>query len=198
MKTGITKETLHRFILDAGAVFLNWGEEDQRLLGATRGGSTYAVEQEIKETEIDGARGQVAGTRRVITVTPRLTVNLLEFTAENLQLALAGATAEDATKTGEEPGAEGDGTHKKISRTSNRTIPVDDHIKNIAIAAETSGGKEGIFIIKNGLADGNLELAFEDKNESVMETQFTGHFDPENLDEEPWEILWPNEPTPAV
>ena len=189
MPKGITVETVQRFLLDAGAVFVNWGEEGQRLLGATRGGNTFAVEQEVKETEIDGARGDVKGTRRVITVRPRLTVNLLEFTAENLQLALAGTDITDSDETGGEGGT----THKKISRTGNGTITVDKHITNIALAAETSGGKQGIFIIKNALSDGNLELATEDKNEAVLEVQFTGHFDPANIEEEPWEIIWPNE-----
>lgn len=191
MPKAITVETVQRFLLDAGAVFVNWGETEQRLLGATRGGNTFAVEQEVKETEIDGARGDVKGTRRVITVRPRLTVNLLEFTAENLQLALAGSDITDSDETGGDGGTAP--THKKISRTGNGTITVDKHIKNIALAAETSSGKQGIFIIKNALADGNLELATEDKNEAVLEVQFTGHFDPANIEEEPWEIIWPNE-----
>lgn len=189
-RTGVTKKTLHRFILDAGAVYINWGEKDERLLGATRGGNTFTVEQEVKETEIDGARGQVAGTRRVITVTPSLTANLLEVTAENIQLALAGSVAINSDETGT-PGESG-GTHKTITRTAN--VMLENHVKNIALLAPTSGGKDGIFMIKNGLADGNLELGTEDKNEAVIETQFTGHFDPADLTEEPWAIIWPNEP----
>lgn len=191
-KTGITKETLHRFILDAGAVFINYGLPDQRLLGATRGGNTFSVEQEVKETEIDGAFGPVAGTRRVITVTPSLTVNLLEFTKENFEIALAGAKAVETDVQGDEEATEK--THSKFTRETGKIFTLPDHIENVALAAETSSGEDGIFIIENALADGNLELATEDKNEAVLEVALTGHFDPDNMEKEPWSIIWPNEP----
>jgi hypothetical protein len=48
-----------------------------------------------------------------------------------------------------------------------------------------------VCVIKNAMANSNLELSFADADESVMSPTFTGTFDPENIDEEPWEILIP-------
>lgn len=180
---GITKETVNRFIVDAGAVYVNLGETDQRPIGATRGGSTFTVEQDVRVIEMDGAKGEVKGARRVIEVHVRLTANLLEMTSENFQLALAGAEAApypDATAA----------THDSITRT--RDILASDYIENIALVGKISGTDENIICIcKNALADGNLEIGTADKEEGTLEIQFTGHFDPENLDVEPWEIRFP-------
>jgi hypothetical protein len=181
---GITRETVDRFIVDAGAVYVNLGEVDERPIGATRGGNSFTIEQDVRVIEMDGAKGEVKGARRVVEVHVRLTANLLEMTAENFRLALAGTTAApypDATAK----------THDSLTRS--RDIIDADYIKNIALVGKISGSDENIICIcKNALADGNLELGTEDKEESTLEIQFTGHFDPEFLDVEPWEIRFPN------
>lgn len=186
---GITRETVNRFILDAGALYVNYGETDERILGATRGGNTFAVEQDVRTIEIDGSPGPLKGARRVVETITRLTANLIEMTADNFELALAGAVATaypDATAT----------THQSIRRT--RNIQYGDYLKNIALVGKISGSTENIVCIAyNPLADGNLELGTEDREEATLEVQFTGHFDPDDLDTEPWEIRFPvTPPTP--
>lgn len=184
-ETGITTETVKRFIVDAGAVYFNYGETDERKAGATRGGNSFVIEQDVKEVEMDGAKGAVKGARRVIEVRPRITTNLIEMTAENFKKALAGADSTaypDGTAT----------THDSIRR--NREIKETDYIKNVALVGNISGTDTPIIcIIENGLADGNLELSTEDKEEAGLEIQFTGHFDPADMDAEPWEIRFPIE-----
>jgi hypothetical protein len=105
------------------------------------------------------------------------------MTSENFKLALAGTESTaypDATAS----------THDSLTRT--RDIIDADYITNLALVGRISGSNENIICIcKNALADGNLELGAEDKEESVLELEFTGHFDPEKLDEEPWEIRYP-------
>lgn len=192
-QTGVTKETLQRFLLDAGAVYLNYGEPEERLLGATRGGNSFVVEAEFKSTEIDGVKGELAGARRIINVMPQLTTNLLEMTADNFMQAIPGSTGTETEQDGTEPATQGEGTHQSIRRTS-QAIPASAHIKNIAFVGETSSGSEGVFMIYNGINDGSLELSTEDKNESTLEITFKGHFDAEDLQTEPWEIRWPKEP----
>lgn len=180
---GIRKETVDYFLVDAGAVYVNLGLEDERLLGATRGGNSFAIEQEIYEPEIDGSPGPLKGTRRIIEVRPRLTANLIEVTRENILLALAGA---DSTPVPDETAA----THDSITRT--RNIIGADYIKNIALVGTISGSDEPIIIIvKNALNTENFEMGTEDREEGVLELALTGHFDPANMTEEPWEIRFP-------
>lgn len=180
---GVTTETVKRLFVDAGAVYLNYDETDERLLGATRGGNTFTIEQDVREIELDGARGPVKGLRRIIEVRAQIVANLLELTADNLKIALAGSTMEDYPDELEK-------THDKITRK--HTIEDSDYLKNVALVGEISGSQEPVIcIVKNALADGNFSVNTADKDEAGLEITFTGHFDPENLDEEPWEIRFP-------
>lgn len=180
---GVTTETVKRLFLDAGAVYLNYGETEERLLGATNDGNTFTIEQDVREIEVDGARGPVKGLRRIIEVRAQIVANLLELTAENLKTALAGSTMEDYPD-GEEK------THDKISRKL--TIADTDYIGNVALVGEISGSQEPVIcIIKNALVDGNFNIDTADKEEAGLEVTFTGHFDPADMDDEPWEIRFP-------
>jgi len=180
---GISTETVKRFLIDAGAVYVNYGETSERLLGATRGGNQFVVEQDVKEIEMDGAKGPVKGARRIVEVRARIVANLLELTAENLKLALAGSNMADyPTSAGK--------THDKITR--NRDIVNSDYVTNVALVGNISGADNPfVGIIKNALAVENMELSTEAREEGVLEVTFEGHFDPSNLDAEPWEIRFP-------
>lgn len=182
-RNGITKETADHFLVDAGAVYLNLDEPDERLLGATSGGNTFTLEQEFRQPEIDGSPGPLKGTRRIISVNAILEINLIELTKENLMMALAGA---DSTASPDDSAA----THDVIRRT--RNITAADYIKNVALIGTVSGSDEpAIFMIYNGLHDDNLELGSQDQNEGILTLTIKGHFEPEAMDQEPWEIRWP-------
>lgn len=180
---GLRTETVDHFIVDAGAVYLNYELPTERLLGATRGGNTFTIEQDVREIEIDGAPGPVKGARRIIEVRPRMSTNLLEITRENLLMAIPGAVSvplPDAAAA----------THDSITRS--RNITNADYIENVALVGTVSGSDEPIIIIlENALQDENFEIGTEDRDESVLEVQFTGHFDAANMGREPWEIRYP-------
>lgn len=180
---GLRTESVDHLIVDAGAVYVNLDETDERLLGATRGGSTFRIEQDVREIEVDGSPGPLKGARRVVEVRPQLTTNLLEMTMENLLMAIPGAEATpipDATAT----------TGHSIRRR--RNIRGIDYIKNIGIVGTKQGSGEPVILkIYNAMQDDNFELGTEDKDESVLELTFTGHFDPGDMSVEPWEIIYP-------
>lgn len=188
----LTKETVERFVIDAGAIYLNLGEVDERLLGATRGGNTFSIEQDIKLIEIDGVRGATKGARRVIESNARIVANLLELTSENIMLAIAGADATDYIDgEGVEP------THDRIQRT--RNISDLDFIKSVSIVGKVSGSNENVICtVYNALADGGVEFAFEDREEGALEITFTAHYDPDNVDNEPWAIDFPKDVSGTV
>ena len=190
---GLTKETVDRFVIDADAVYLNVGEVDERLLGATRGGNEFTIDQDIKLIEIDGVKGATMGARRIVESNATLKVNLLELTSENIMLAIAGADATDYTDPSIEPAPTG-ASHDRIRRT--RNISDMDFIKSISVVGKISGSAENIIVtIYNALSDDSFELAFEDREEGALEITFTAHYDPENVEEEPWSIDFPKEIT---
>ena len=182
---GITADTYKRFIIDAGAVYTGFTDlgAPGTLLGATRGGSQLTIEQEIKDMEVDGARGPVKGGRRITMIKATLTVNFIEHTLANLKRALAGSDS-----------AVFDVDWDAITRAL--VIEDSDFLTNIAIVGEVSGDSDGMAIkLDNALADGNFELTFTDKEEGVVAMTFTAHFDPAVIgagtDTKPWTIIWP-------
>jgi len=186
-KHGITANTYKRFIIDAGAVYTGFTDFSTpgTLLGATKGGSQLTIEQEIKDMEVDGARGPVIGSRRITMVKATLTVNFIEHTLANLKRALVGSTSAVAFVNWD-------------AITRDLVIADSDFLTNIAIIGEVSGDSDGMgIVLDNTIADGNFELAFADKEEGVVTMTFTAHFDPTDLgsgtDTEPWTIYWPTE-----
>lgn len=184
--SGVTTETVKRLWFDAGATYIDYGEATERLLGATRGGASFVIEQDVREMPVDGLPGPVKGFRRVIEVRARLTVNILEMTAANFAMILGGAEIADY------PEAPAVKTHDSVKRS--RIILPEDYLTNVALVGQISGSDDpAIAIIQNALADGNLELTTTDREEPALEVQFTAHFsnDPDEFDFEPWEIRIP-------
>jgi hypothetical protein len=183
--TGLTATSVQSFLVDSGAVYLNFGETDERVLGATRGGNVFTVEQDIRLVEIDGIKGATKGARRVIESNARITARLMELTSANLLIALPATTS---TVTNE-AGITGT-THNMLRRT--REIISADYYKNIAIVGKVAGTtKNFVGIIYNPLADGGFTIEQIDRDESVVEIQFTAHYDVATITTEPWAILTP-------
>ena len=181
---GINSNTYKEFIIDSGKLYINYGEAGEAALGATRGGSTFAINTEYRDMPVDGAKGPVKGGRRITKVEAVMTVNMVELNATLIQKALPGSSVADYPSTPAK-------THDKVTRAL--AIALTDYITNVAIVGEVSGAASTYFvgILKNAIADGNLEVALVDNDESVLSLQFKAHFDPAAIDTEPWEIRWP-------
>jgi hypothetical protein len=173
--------------LGEGVVYFNYDNSttppagSNVLVGATRGGSTFSREGEIKSLEFDGKRGEVKGFRRKINGGASLTVNALEIVnAENLTKFYAGLQVDESNVD-----------YDVI--TAKKQIDDTDYIDNVAFVGETLTGEEIVIIIKNALGDGAMELALEDKEEVVAEVQFTAHADATDIAQEAWEIRTPKQ-----
>lgn len=201
-KTGLSEKTLQRIIMDAGVVYLNYGSTDpdkpQMKLGCTRGGNSFTVSGERRDMPFDGLTGIVQGGARFLGVTAELTVNLIEVSKEILAIAVPGATYGSPTAAKDETGTAVTGeNYYKIQRRLEQTIPTLDYF-DVAIVAEVSNLKAPVVCgLKNTISGGNLELSFADADESVLAVTFTGTVNPNDPDEEPWYVLWP-EKLPVV
>lgn len=188
---GITADTYKKFIIDSGAVYTGFTGFSSlgTLLGATRGGSSLVIEQEIKDMEVDGARGPVIGSRRITMIKATLTVNFIEHTLAGLKRALVGSDSA-AFETNWD------------AITRELVIADADFLSDITIIGQVSGDSDAMAIkLNNAIADGNFELTFADKEEGVITMAFTAHFDPSDLgsgdDTEPWTLYWPNPALPV-
>lgn len=95
VRSGVSVDTPGRIVIDAGAVYLNYGLTNQRLLGATRGGNEFNPGRVSRMMEVDGPKGGVKGMKRIIEVNPQITANLIELSVANLIAAIAGADQSD-------------------------------------------------------------------------------------------------------
>lgn len=167
----------NNYILDSGAVYINYGENSPFLLGATEGGNLFGIEQEYRYMTFDGADGsKLSGAHRIIGSTPKIIANIIEIDWQLLNIILPGAniTFESGSVN--------------IQRAIKKLLE-QDYIKNIAIVAPH--GPTGAFIIfkiLNAVSLESIEIPFEDSKESVIECTFAGCFSPDNVDYEPWEI----------
>jgi hypothetical protein len=192
---GVTKETPKRFVIDSGAVYKDYGLAGETLLGATRDGNTFTLNQEIRNMPVDGARGKVKGHDRPINVEPVIVANFVEMTADQFVRAIVGANREAY------PSYAGK-THTLITRDLDKirsgldTETGDDYMDNITIVGQVSGTNKPIVIgIENVIADGNIEINTVDEDESVLSVTFSARFDASDLDDEPWFVRFPKIPT---
>jgi hypothetical protein len=183
-KHGVTASSFTRFIIDAGAVYKNYGESGETLLGATRGGNSFKIETEQRAMGVDGAIGEVKGSKRIVNVAATITANFVELSKALFLLANPGATSADYPATLGK-------THDLITRAND--LATSDYLTNVAIVGNSTYSTTGYIIVKllNVLSDGNLEIGFNDKDEAVVPITFKAHFDPSTLSTEPWAIYNP-------
>ena len=175
----ISAHTEDRMLFDAGAVYRDYGEVTQELIGATRGGATWTVERDDREVDVDGARGPIKGLVRTVRETARLEVELLEITLQTLVDLLKGTVVSD-------------GVHKKVRPTLD--IIAADYYTNIALVAKSSGAAASIPIILkllNAMQRGEWSISTTDKEEGVLACTFVAHYNAATPETVPYDISIP-------
>ncbi len=178
--TGYTAVTPNNLLIDAGAVYKNYGLPTEKLIGATSGGNQFEVKIKMRQPKIDGIKSSFAKGLEIITdVETTLKANFLEVTPEILQMALIGSidTASD--------------TNYDI--ITGKTVIADaDYLENIAIVGILSGSTYPVVILlKNALCLGGLQIKTEDQKDIVLPVTFTAHVDPATPSVMPYEIRYP-------
>lgn len=162
-------------LLDAGAIYKNVtfsdvdGTFSGEPLGATQGGNEFSFSQELRDIQADGAKGRTKGLVVVDSEEAVLTVNLLEQTAANIKLAIAGSKLDTS-----------DVNYDLI--TSKGKIENADYLDNIAYVGRVSGSsKPVVIILENALSIEGLNLKPEDKKEAVLPIKFAAHADADDV-----------------
>ena len=194
MISGVTSNTSKHLQLDAGAFLKNYDvttdtwatAKATKLIGATAGGGTFAAVPTIRRIEVDGVKGATKGFEALDEWVVTMTANVKELTADALKLALAtGSYA--GTKS---PSTETSNNYNKI--TAANSIADSDYLTNVTWVGTLSGSNLPVIIVlKNALCTNGLSLTTADKAEGVVTLTLTGHYDPSNLDDPPFEIYYP-------
>jgi hypothetical protein len=195
MFSGVTSTTSQKLQLDAGAFLKNYDPtqdtwataKSTKLLGATAGGGSFAAVPTIRRIEVDGVKGATKGFEALDEWVVTMTANMKELDYKVLELALAtGASTQ--TKS---PSSVTANNYRKI--TASNEIDETDYLTNITWVGRLSGSELPIIIVlKNALCTNGLSLTMADKAEGVVTLTLTGHYDPANLDDPPFEIYYPS------
>lgn len=172
MDKRVPMEAIDPIVIDAGLVYKNWGELSEAMIGVTRGGNTFQVEPEYKDIQRDGARGKEKHMKRLINLDANLVVNLMTLSKENIKDAVGCANVE------------GDIVKTKLD------VEETDYIDNITLIGEKLGGGYIRITIFNAFSDEGIEIAMEDREETVVEVTFAAHFDPEASEVTDYEELF--------
>ena len=178
--TGYNTKTKNHLFLDAGALYKNFGLEDQTRIGATSGGNEFDAKAKVRQISVDGVKAANAEGLEVIdSVTTTLKCKFLEITEEILKAALI-ADIDTSSDT-------------NYDTITGKTIIEDsDYIKNIAWVGTISGSKKPVIIvIYNALCLDGLQLKAEDSKDNTLEVTFTGHADPTKPQDLPYTIYYP-------
>ena len=147
-------------------------------IGLTRGGSVFTVEREIRPIGADGDKGPVVGREVIDTEVPKLAVNALELFSSTDMTKYYPGLAVDIT------------TPAKPFITSTLEIKTTDY-NDVKWEGKTKSGKKIIITVLNATNLENIEWKFEDKNETVPQLVFTGHYTEEAPNTAPWKMEYP-------
>jgi hypothetical protein len=176
---GFTTNTPNNLLIDAGAVYKNYGLSSEALIGATSGGNEFAIAIKTRDVKVDGLKGTVKGLTRIISTDVTLKVNMLELTTDILKMALMGVV-DTSINAGYD------------TITGKTEIALTDYIDNIAIVGRLSGSLQPVIIIlKNALSSDGIKFSAKDSTDNVLPVTFTGSIDPLNPTISPYEIRYP-------
>lgn len=176
---GFTPATPDHLMIDAGAVYKNYGLPNEALIGATSGGNEFDVKPKTRDVKCDGIKGTAKGLTRLTNIEVTLKANFLEVTSDILIMALMADV--DTTSNSD---------YDII--TGKTEIALSDYIDNIALVGRLSGSHLPVIIIlKNALSSDGIKFSNKDSSDNVLPVTFTASIDPENPTVSPYEIRYP-------
>jgi hypothetical protein len=176
---GFTAATLQHLLVDAGAVYKNYGLVGEALIGATSGGNEFDIKPKTRDVKVDGLKGSVKGLTQLISTDVTLKVNMLEITTDILKMALMADV--DSTT---------DPDYDII--TGKTEIALTDYIDNIALVGTISGSTKPIVIIlKNALSSDGIKFSNKDASDNILPITFTANIDPATPTASVYEIHYP-------
>ena len=128
------------------------------LLGATRGGGSFTVTRELRQSDVDGRRYGFKGDTFVDSVDAQLSTTLVEITLDTFKKAFGSFTA-----TGNSP---------KQTLKLNTAITTSDYLTNVCWIGDLADGKLVLICIKNTINEADITLTFTDKGEGTIPVEF--------------------------
>ncbi len=174
MLVDLTKDNINKIQIDEGVVVINFEEENEKVLGPTRGGAEFVATPSIRDIEFDGRRGKTVGMQIKDGEDVSLKIITLCCSQENLALAIPNGTPKADTN--------------EIEQGDFGVIKADQYIKNVAVVTKMLDGTFKILIVKNVMHEGAFNFKAASKSENEHNLEFLGHYNALNSNEKIWSI----------
>ncbi|MBJ8115395.1 MULTISPECIES: hypothetical protein [Bacillus] len=179
---GVREGTTKNFVIGPGVMYKNFKnvKELGEMVGATTGGTKVGFDREYYDADLDGVLGKIVNGKWLLKDEPHVELTLVEFTKENLQLALPGMTVDSTTEEGYDV------------LTPSNEIP-DSSYHDIALIGMVSGSDLPIiFVIRNALVVSSIEVDLKDGKGTVgLKCKFIGHYSESAPTTPPYSIYLP-------
>ena len=174
----ITSNTPNRIQVDAGAVYKDWGEVSEEVLGACRGGANFEVTEEMRQAEVDGVGfGSIMGLIRPVNLVVTLKTVAVECSLAQLLRMTRGT-------------AYSDGTYRII--TPSTDLATTDYLTNVALVGSVLNTSTPVVIVlANAIETGGWSFQTSDNDEGRLDITFTAHYDSSAMTTVPYSIQWP-------
>ncbi|PEQ64718.1 hypothetical protein CN470_03655 [Bacillus cereus] len=186
---GVREGTTENFVIGPGVMYKGFKSVKQlgELVGATTGGTKVGFDREYYDADLDGVLGKMVRGKWLLKDEPHVELTLVEFTKENLQLALPGMTVDSTTEEDYD-----------IMKPSN-DIP-DSNYHDIALIGMISGSElPVIFVIRNAMVVSSIEVDLKDGKGTVgLKCKFIGHYSESAPTTPPYEIYLPKKKKATV
>lgn len=196
MTTPLRKATYKKLILNAGALLSDFDpssyttaaelkaalvtalKDTTKVLGATRGGSTFNFTREMRPVEADGVRYRFVGDTNVDRSDAYIGTTLLEIGDPGIVKKAMGTA--DVTTSGD----------KTLMKVRTR-IQESDYLQNLCYVCDVSDGGYQIVWLKNALNTNDLNITYTDKGEATLPVEFHAYQDDvEDYDYAPFEVIY--------
>lgn len=170
----LSNNNIQKIQIDEGIVVINLGEEDQIILGPTRGGVEFTATPSIRDIEFDGRKGKSKGLQVKDGEDVTLKVACLCCSLENLKLAIPGATI----------------ASDKITPGNFGVISTEAYLKSVAAVTKMIDGTYTIIKVANPMHEGAFTYKGSSKSENEHNLEFVGHYNPtDNVESCIWEVI---------
>lgn len=168
MLVRLTQNDIDKIQIDEGIVVTNFGLENERILGPTRGGAEFTATPSIRDIEYDGRLGKTKGLQIKDGEDVNLKIATLCCSKENLALGIPGAIVNDKTST----------EKAKVVPGEFGLIPNTSYLSNIAVVTKMLDNTFNVLKVDNPMHEGAFTYKAASKAENEHNLEMLGHYDP--------------------
>ena len=157
-----TENDVKKIQIDEGIVVFNMGQDDELIVGPTRGGAEMTITPEIRDIEFDGRRGKTAGMQVIDGEDAAIKIISLCCSQELLQIGLTKSVLDKETGV--------------ITQGNFGVISTEKYLKTIDVITQMLDGTYKVLTFNYGLHEGAFTYKAAPKAENEHNLEIIPHY----------------------